>query len=290
MFARATVTAGARNTKTMQTAEAPLIIPASAPLITGKRAVVYVAVPDRDRPTFEGRDVVLGARAGDYYIVASGLSEGEMVVVNGAFKIDSELQIRAKPSMMSPEGGIPMTHNHGAPATSAKPTKSSPPEKHERITGLPHGFTGELTPVYDAYFDLHAALADDKQPAARAAVGELHQRIAAIDAGSLGEPAEDAWQRVSTRLADATALKSDDGDWDELRTGFEDIAAAMIDLDYYFGHPDTGAYFVTFCPMAFNNRGAYWLQNTKAITNPYFGHKMLKCGKITDEIQPIHEH
>jgi Cu(I)/Ag(I) efflux system membrane fusion protein len=262
-------------------------------LITGKRAVVYVAVPDSDRPTFEGRDVVLGPRAGDYYIVASGLSEGEMVVVNGAFKIDSELQIRAKPSMMSPEGGMPATHDHGAPAVGTKAAKSAkapPPEKLERIAGLPQGFTDKLTPVYDTYFDLHAALADDKQQAALTAVGELHQRITVIDAGSLGESAADAWQRVSTRLAGATAIKPDDSDWDRLRAGFEDIAAAMIDLDYYFGHPDSDAYFVTFCPMAFNNRGAYWLQNTKAITNPYFGHKMLKCGKVTDEIQPSHEH
>ena len=44
------------------------------------------------------------ARAGDYYVVKSGISE-EKVVVNGAFRIDSELQIRAKPSMMNPVGG-----------------------------------------------------------------------------------------------------------------------------------------------------------------------------------------
>ena len=84
--------------------EAPLVIPASAPLITGKRAVVYVRLPDTPRPTFEGREVVLGPRAGDYYIVESGLQEGEIVVTNGNFKIDSAMQIQAKPSMMNPEG------------------------------------------------------------------------------------------------------------------------------------------------------------------------------------------
>jgi Cu(I)/Ag(I) efflux system membrane fusion protein len=84
--------------------EAPLVIPVSAPLITGKRAVVYVQLPDMHKPTFEGREVVLGPRAGDYYIAKSGLAEGEIVVTNGNFKIDSALQIQAKPSMMSPEG------------------------------------------------------------------------------------------------------------------------------------------------------------------------------------------
>ena len=82
---------------------APLVIPATAPLITGKRAIVYVQVPDAEKPTFEGREVTLGSRAGDYYLVKEGLSEGEMVVTNGSFKIDSDLQIQAKPSMMSPQ-------------------------------------------------------------------------------------------------------------------------------------------------------------------------------------------
>ncbi len=81
----------------------PLVIPASAPLITGKRAVVYVELPEADRPTFEGREIVLGPRAGDYYIVLDGLAEGELVVYRGNFKIDSEIQIQAKPSMMSPK-------------------------------------------------------------------------------------------------------------------------------------------------------------------------------------------
>lgn len=83
-----------------ETTEPPLVIPASAPLLTGKRAIVYVAKPGREG-TFESREIVLGPRAGDYYIVRRGLQEGEKVVVNGNFKIDSALQILTKTSMMS---------------------------------------------------------------------------------------------------------------------------------------------------------------------------------------------
>ena len=85
----------------------PLVIPASAPLVTGKRAVVYVRLPNAEKPTFEGREIVLGPRAADLYIVRRGLDEGELVVTNGSFKIDSALQIQARPSMMSPEGESP---------------------------------------------------------------------------------------------------------------------------------------------------------------------------------------
>jgi membrane fusion protein, copper/silver efflux system len=79
----------------------PILIPASAPLMTGKRAIVYVRIPDTEQPAFEGRQVILGPRAGDHYIVREGLAVGEQVVINGQFKIDSELQIRGRPSMMA---------------------------------------------------------------------------------------------------------------------------------------------------------------------------------------------
>lgn len=99
--------------------ELPLVIPATAPLVTGKRAVVYVRSPDEEAPVFEGREIVLGPRVGDSYIVVSGLTEGERVVTNGAFKIDSALQILAKPSMMSPDGGgaVPVHEGHGDEAS-----------------------------------------------------------------------------------------------------------------------------------------------------------------------------
>ena len=91
----------------------PLIVPTSAVLLTGTRAIVYVQIPDADKPTYEGREIVIGPRAGDFYLVKSGLNEGDLVVTNGNFKLDSALQISAKPSMMTPQGGGGGGHNHG---------------------------------------------------------------------------------------------------------------------------------------------------------------------------------
>ena len=90
---------------------APLVIPLSAPLITGKRSVVYVAVAGEEG-VFEGREVVLGPKAKDHYVVLEGLSEGEQVVVNGNFKIDSAIQILARPGMMEMEDGHLATDYH----------------------------------------------------------------------------------------------------------------------------------------------------------------------------------
>ena len=80
---------------------APLVVPATAPLFTGRRSVVYVEVPDADAPTYEARVVTLGTRMGDLYPVLAGLTEGERVVVHGAFAIDADLQIQGGESMMN---------------------------------------------------------------------------------------------------------------------------------------------------------------------------------------------
>ena len=39
-----------------------------------------------------------------------------------------------------------------------------------------------------------------------------------------------------------------------------------------------------YCPMAFNEKGAYWLSGESEILNPYFGKKMLECGEVTDSM------
>ena len=79
----------------------PQGIPATAPLFSGRRSVVYVEANDQDAPTYEAREVTLGPRMGELYPVLSGLDEGDRVVVHGAFAIDADLQIRGGESMMN---------------------------------------------------------------------------------------------------------------------------------------------------------------------------------------------
>ena len=42
-----------------------------------------------------------------------------------------------------------------------------------------------------------------------------------------------------------------------------------------------------YCPMAFHNTGAFWLSSEEAILNPYFGDRMLRCGRIEDTIVAV---
>lgn len=40
-----------------------------------------------------------------------------------------------------------------------------------------------------------------------------------------------------------------------------------------------------YCPMAFGNKGAYWLAKEKQVNNPYFGDAMLHCGRVEEVIK-----
>jgi len=96
-----------------------ILVPKSSVLWTGKRAIVYVKVPDRDNPSFLYREIILGPEAGSFFVVAEGLTEGEEIATNGVFKIDAAAQLSGLPSMMNPEGGmISSGHNHGGTPTS----------------------------------------------------------------------------------------------------------------------------------------------------------------------------
>jgi membrane fusion protein, copper/silver efflux system len=68
-----------------------LAVPASAVLYTGDKNIVWVeTVPG----TYEMRAVQVGSRTGSDYQIISGITEGERVVTQGAFLIDSEAQLR----------------------------------------------------------------------------------------------------------------------------------------------------------------------------------------------------
>ncbi|BAO54191.1 DUF3347 domain-containing protein [Nonlabens marinus] len=47
----------------------------------------------------------------------------------------------------------------------------------------------------------------------------------------------------------------------------------------------SGEIYQQFCPMAFNNAGGYWLSKEEEIRNPYYGDRMLKCGRVAQTIK-----
>lgn len=270
---------------------APLLIPISSPLLTGKRALVYVQVSSDDGAVFEGREVTLGPRAGDYYVVKEGLSEGELVVTNGAFKIDSELQIQAKPSMMSPGGDRPVPgHDHSQSAhsdsqpsdrrTAAGPYRAGDAKRIE----TPIEARQALSPVYQAYFDVQMALANDDVESTLEAYTELRARVEAVDMDLFPGDAHGPWMMLSAKLTEATEAGAGADDIAAARDAFYHTSLAAIELHDTFGHAAESPFYLTYCPMARNNEGAYWLQEVNIVWNSFYGDMMLRCGEIKREL------
>ena len=268
----------------------PLVIPASAPLITGKRAVVYVEVPGKEN-TYEGREVVLGQRAGDYYQVTEGLDEGELVVVSGNFKIDSAIQILARPSMMNPEGGItPVMHhaqvqgtgqheNHGTSTMNMKESSTMTDS-----SAAPMQFNVQLDNVYRAYFGIHHGLSHDSLDVAQKSAEKFLSALKTVDMTLLGPQVHMVWMKeldILRKSADKISLAET---IDEARKAFETLSASMIRVAHQLGTTGKVAVYRFHCPMAFNQKGADWLQETSEIANPWFGSQMPKCGSLEETI------
>ncbi len=264
--------------KTISDKDAPLLIPVTAPMITGKRAVVYVEIPNEDGPLFEGREVVLGPRAGKFYVVKSGLKEGELVVVNGAFKIDSELQIQAKPSMMSPDGGAaPVGHgNMVMPGNSSKKMKSKKQENKQAGSKA----IAALNPLYDRYFDIQMSLANDDLKAAVKGYQAVSDVVKKIDMTLFEGDAHMSWMKISSAVSQSAEKGAKDKSIEDLRSTFLLLSKSVIELEDIFGHSESKNYYLTFCPMANKNKGAYWLQTVDTVYNSFLGESMLRCGEI----------
>ncbi len=250
--------------------EAPLVIPRSAPLLTGRRAVVYVQQPSDEGFVYEGRDVELGGRMGDVYPVLSGLEEGELVVVRGAFRIDSELQIRGRPSMMTPGEFFAVGDDVDDPGEALRALDAD---------AIPAAFASGTGAALEHYFELTSALADDDFERAHAAASRMGEEVAGIDASNLSAAAGEAWESVQLELTGPLAAMEQAGDLDGLREPLELLDEPLVILATLVEEAEGIEVYRGTCPMTPSGTG-HWLQPDDEIANPYMGHEMLQCGSI----------
>lgn len=220
----------------------PLVIPASAPLITGKRAVVYVQIPDKPY-SYEGREIVLGPRVGDYYIVRYGLREGEKVVTRGNFKIDSAVQILAKPSMMTPEGGGGgMMHHHGggsAPKSEASKGSGTVMEVPQSFTMKLHELAARFDRILQKVPEDSTRITQRQWLEIKEEISNLEELLSKIDGSELKGHARMMWDELSMRLHNDLVVAIYARRAQERAEALEELKAGMARLLTRFGvhHP-----------------------------------------------------
>lgn len=244
-------------TARIQTAKKPssagVTVPRTAVLWSGKRSIVYVKVANSENPGFEMREVTLGNRMGDNYLVESGLQAGEEIVTNGVFAIDAAAQLSGQFSMMK------------------RPETKSIEVSEE--------FRNQITAVADAYFQVKNGLVKDNLPDAQKSLASLDQSLSKVNMGLVKDQAHDKWMEMLKGMKDARTKMSSAKDIEEARKHFSMLSFHILEMTETFGINKDVVY-KDYCPMAFGDQGAYWLSEQKDITNPYFGASMLSCGEV----------
>ncbi len=127
----------------------------------------------------------------------------------------------------------------------------------------------KLEDVFDQYIDVKNALVKTDMEATQTAASNLLTAFANVGVSEKAFMAGQAMVEAEDIEAQRKAFVT-----------VTDEVASMLE-----GSLSEGAIYKQYCPMAFDNTGAYWLSDSKEIYNPYFGDKMLRCGRVDAKIE-----
>lgn len=256
-------------------------IPASAVLWTGERSVVYLKT-NPDSPIFEMKEISLGNKIGDNYEVLDGLFLGNEIVTNGTFTVDAAAQLQGKKSMMNKSGGVSTTGHENHAGTGDIHTSSNNYSQSIRLE-VSKEFQNQLKQVVKNYIELKNALVQENSNESKEKAKSLFSYLNKINSKLLKGDALTSWKTMEKEIDSATKELSNSSDIKTQREHFKHLSSHLIQAVQKFGINEK--IYVDFCPMAGDNKGAFWLSKEKKISNPYYGESMLTCGEISEVIE-----
>ncbi len=147
--------------------------------------------------------------------------------------------------------------------------------------------TGRFTALLADYYRLKDALVRTNSTGADSAATAMQNKIRSIQAA-----ADTNWinrdslllhlDSMASNLDKITAVK--DESCETKRIYFKPVSDALYAALRSIQLRHVPVYHI-FCPMAFREKGAFWLSNAPEIRNPYFGAKMIECGEVIDTLQ-----
>ncbi len=128
----------------------------------------------------------------------------------------------------------------------------------------------KLNAVYQYYVHLTTALTNNNMAEAKVAANAIEAGAKQIDGAA----------NIATYAARITMAS----DIETQRTVYASMSKDLTELIKKEGL-SRGELYVDYCPMALNDKGAYWLSNQKEIRNPYFGEEMMTCGEVKETVK-----
>jgi hypothetical protein len=99
----------------------------------------------------------------------------------------------------------------------------------------------------------------------------------------MGSYTKEQQKELADIIEDATehAEHISESEIDHQREHFKTLSKDITDMVAITGTKST--LYEQFCPMY--DKGSAWLSTSKEVKNPYYGSRMLKCGKVQKTIQ-----
>ena len=168
-------------------------------------------------------------------------------------------------------------------------TTEEAPISAEQEPDKPHfevdeAFQKQIANVFTSYVDVKGALVTSDVPTVRKEAAKTREALVGVNEELVSGPARNDWMGYMTTIQSSLDEMQASNDIEAQRKAFSRLSEGLYKSIKAFGLGGEDAFY-EYCPMAFNNEGAYWLSENDEIRNPYFGDKMLKCGEVKERLQ-----
>jgi hypothetical protein len=136
--------------------------------------------------------------------------------------------------------------------------------------------------VVNAYIGLKDALVATNNEQAVLSANILIKALTAVNVADLNTATNNTWGKVSNELTNAAKLIQTSNDISVQRDQFVTLSSNMY-LLVKDAKSEVPVYY-QFCPMANKGKGANWLSLENKVKNPYYGSRMLSCGKVVETL------
>ena len=141
----------------------------------------------------------------------------------------------------------------------------------------------QLKTIFDHYFAIKDALVKTDGALASTHALALVSSLGAIKMDELSKEEHTSWMKVEKNLKSDAERISETKDASLQRERFTTLSRDMAVL--MKASKQTEKVYLQHCPMFNDGKGADWLSKESNIKNPYYGNKMLTCGKTVETIQ-----
>ncbi len=143
--------------------------------------------------------------------------------------------------------------------------------------------TTAVAPIIMHYLHVKNALIADNGKEAATASQELAKALAGMDKTSFTAEQQKVVTENQDDLAENAEHIAKTTDIKHQREHFAAMSEDVFALTKVFGSGQT--LYQDNCPMFNDGKGTIWLSEVAEIRNPYYGSKMLTCGKMIQEVK-----